>query len=452
MATVTVTAPFNGHVAKNSLTVTDNRTGEAFEFPITHNAVNASDFKKIRAPEDPENIADQNEQGLRIFDPGYGNTCVSESKLTFIDGLKGIVQYRGYDISDLVQAKKGFLDTAHLLWFGTLPSPAEKQQLQDKLNAVPLIDDNVFNVIRSMPKNGSPLGTIIAGLMALQSSDMSLVPAHAAQNLYLGNPSLVDAQLIRTMQSLSQITAAAYCHQTGRTFTPPRADLSFIENFLLMMGHAEPGTGLPNPAYVAKFERLWLLIADHEMTCSTAAMLHTASSLPDALSCLASAISALYGPLHGGAIEVAYKHIRELGSVDAIPAKIARVKAGKERLYGYGHRVYRVPDPRFRHIREVLEELTAEIEDDPLLKVAFELDRVASTDEYFVSRRLNPNADLFAGLAYNAMGFEPEWILPISLISRAQGLLAHWKEAMSGSARIWRPGQIYTGDVNKKLE
>ncbi|EKG22539.1 Citrate synthase-like protein [Macrophomina phaseolina MS6] len=151
MATVTVTAPSNGHVAKNSLTVTDNRTGEAFEFPITHNAVNASDFKKIRAPEDPENIADQNEQGLRIFDPGYGNTCVSESKLTFIDGLKGIVQYRGYDISDLVQAKKGFLDTAHLLWFGTLPSPAEKQQLQDKLNAVPLIDDNVFNVIRSMP-------------------------------------------------------------------------------------------------------------------------------------------------------------------------------------------------------------------------------------------------------------------------------------------------------------
>lgn len=244
---------------------------------------------------------------------------------------------------------------------------------------------------------------LIAGLIALQSSDMSLVPAHAAKNLYLGNPTLVDQQLIRVMAGLSQITAAAYCHQTGRTFTPPRADLSFIENCLLMMGHVDPATSLPRPDYVAKFERLWLLITNHEMTCSTAAMLQTASSLPDAISCLVSAISALYGPLHGGAIEVAYKHIREIGSVDNIPAKIARVRAGKERLYGYGHRVYRVPDPRYKHIKEVLEDLTAEIDDDPLLKVAFELDRVAASDEYFVSRRLNPNADLFAGLAYNAM-------------------------------------------------
>ncbi|EOD45286.1 Citrate synthase protein [Neofusicoccum parvum] len=452
MATTTITAPANGRVSKDSLTVTDNRTGSTFTFPITHNAVNASNFKQIKAPEDPDNIADQNEQGLRVFDPGFGNTCVSESKITFIDGLKGIIQYRGYDIGDLIEAKKGFVDTAHLLWFGTLPSPKEKQELQDRLNAVPLIDDHVFNTIRSFPKNGSPFGMIIAGLMALQSSEMDLIPAHAAKNIYLGNLSLVDSQLIRVMQSLSQICAVAYCHQTGRTFTPPRADLTFIENFLLMMGHTEAATGLPNPAYVAKFERLWLLIADHEMTCSTAAMLQTASAMPDALSCLASATSALYGPLHGGAIEVAYKNIAEIGSVDNIPPKIARVKAGKERLYGYGHRVYRVPDPRYRHIKEVLEDLTAEIEDDPLLKVAFELDRVARTDEYFTSRKLNPNADLFAALAYNAMGFEPEWILPISLMSRSQGLLAHWKEAMSGSARIWRPGQIYTGDLNKKIE
>ncbi|KAL1634247.1 hypothetical protein SLS58_010752 [Diplodia intermedia] len=453
MATVTVTgAPANGHVPENSLTVTDNRTGQTFSFPIKHNAVNASEFKKIKAPEDAANLADQNEQGLRIFDPGFGNTCVSESKITFIDGLKGMIQYRGYDINDLVATKKGFVDTANLLWFGSLPSPAEKQALQDKLNAVPLLDDHVFNVIRAMPSNGSPFGMIIAGLMAVQSSQMDLIPAHAAKNLYLGNAELVDEQVIRAMQSLSQITAAAYCHQTGRAFTPPRKDLSFVENFLLMMGHVEAGTGLPNPRYVSYFERLWLLIADHEMTCSTAAMLQTASALPDAFSCLVSATSALYGPLHGGAIEVAYKNIAEIGSVENIPAKMARVKAGKERLYGYGHRVYRVPDPRYKHIKEVLEELTAEIEGDPLLKVAFEVDRIAREDEYFTSRKLNPNADLFAALAYNAMGFEPEWILPISLMSRSQGLLAHWKEAMSGTARIWRPGQIYTGDLNKKIE
>lgn len=244
---------------------------------------------------------------------------------------------------------------------------------------------------------------IIAGLMAVQSSQMDLIPAHAAKNLYLGNAALVDEQVIRAMQSLSQITAAAYCHQTGRTFTPPRKDLSFVENFLLMMGHVDARTGLPNPRYVGYFERLWLLIADHEMTCSTAAMLQTASALPDVFSCLASAASALYGPLHGGAIEVAYKNIQEIGSVENIPAKMARVKAGKERLYGYGHRVYRVPDPRYKHIKEVLEELTAEIEGDPLLKVAFEVDRIAREDEYFTSRKLNPNADLFAALAYNAM-------------------------------------------------
>ncbi|KAF9634887.1 putative citrate synthase protein [Lasiodiplodia theobromae] len=380
MATVTFTAPANGHVPENSLTVTDNRTGQTFSFPIKHNAVNASEFKKIKAPEDPANLADQNEQGLRIFDPGFGNTCVSESKITFIDGLKGMIQYRGYDINDLVASKKGFVDTANLLWFGTLPTPAEKQALQDRLNAVPLLDDHVFN-----------------------SSQMSLIPAHAAKNLYLGNAALVDSQVIRAMQSLSQITAAAYCHQTGRAFTPPRKDLSFVENFLLMMGHVESSTGLPNPRYVGYFERLWLLIADHEMTCSTAAMLQTASALPDAFSCLASAASALYGPLHGGAIEVAYKNIQEIGSVENIPAKMARVKAGKERLYGYGHRVYRVPDPRYKHIKEVLEELTAEIEGDPLLKVAFEVDRIAREDEYFTSRKLNPNADLFAALAYNAM-------------------------------------------------
>jgi citrate synthase len=244
---------------------------------------------------------------------------------------------------------------------------------------------------------------MIAGLSAVQSSKMDFIPAHAAKNLYLGNLSLVDDQIIRLMATLPMVTAAVYCHHLGRPFTPPQQGLSYIENFLLMMGHVEVSTGLPNPLYVDRIERLWVLIADHEMTCSTTAFLQTASSLPDAFSCMISALSALYGPLHGGAIEVAYKNFEEIGSIENVPAKIERVKAGKERLYGYGHRIYRVTDPRFTFIRQILDELSEEISHNPVLKIAFEVDRVASQDEYFTSRKLRPNADLFAALVYQAL-------------------------------------------------
>ena len=242
----------------------------------------------------------------------------------------------------------------------------------------------------------------MAGLSALQSTEMKLIPAHAAKNLYLGNPQLVDQQLVRLMSSFSAITAASYCHWAGRELGTPRPELSYVENFLIMTGHVE-SNGRPKARYVSAFERLWVLIADHEMTCSTAALLQTASALPDVISCMISAICALYGPLHGGAIEVAYKNIEEIGSTNNIQSKIDRVKAGKERLFGYGHRIYRVQDPRYIHIREILEELSAEVERDRLLSVAMELDRVASQDEYFIKRKLNPNADLFAAFAYKAM-------------------------------------------------
>lgn len=244
---------------------------------------------------------------------------------------------------------------------------------------------------------------MIAGLSALQSCDMDAIPAHAAKNLYMGQPERVDAQIIRVMSSLSAITAAAYCHHMDIPFTPPRADFSYIENFLLMVGLVDKETGLPSSRYVSILERLWAAVADHEMTCSTAALLHTASALPDVISCVTSAYCALYGPLHGGAIEVAYKQIQEIGSVDDVAAKLQSVKEGKERLYGYGHRVYRVTDPRFNFIRDVLDELSEEVSQDPLLRVAFELDRQAAQDEYFIKRKLRPNADFFAALAYKAL-------------------------------------------------
>ncbi|KAJ6080570.1 citrate synthase [Penicillium canescens] len=426
------------------------RTGNYYPIPIVHNAISASAFKQVKAPENPEHPEDQVDQGIRVFDPGFSNTAVGESQITFIDGLKGTIQYRGYPIADIVGHKK-FIDTAHLLIWGNWPSPDESQNLQKKLNNVPLVDESIFNVIRSFPRSSSIIGMMIAGLSAVQSSQMDRIPAHVAKNLYLGNLELVDEQIIYLMATLPMVTAAVYCHHLDRPFTPPKPGLSYIENFLLMMGHVETSTGLPNPQYVDRIERLWVLIADHEMTCSTAAFLQTASSLPDVFSCMISAISALYGPLHGGAIEVAYKNFEEIGSAENVAAKIERVKAGKERLYGYGHRIYRVTDPRFTFIRQILDELAEEISRDPVLQIAFEVDRVASQDEYFTSRKLRPNADLFAALVYKAMGFPSEFILPLSLLSRTQGFMAHWREAMAGTARIWRPSQIYTGHLNRTM-
>ncbi|KAI1161595.1 citrate synthase [Nemania serpens] len=444
----------NGDTLKTKqdvLHVIDGRTGQYQAIPIKKNAISASEFKGFKAPKDLHHPEYQNEQGLRLYDPGFSNTTVSESKVTYINGLEGEIHYRGYSIQDIV-GKKTFTDISHLLIWGKWPTPEEKEKFQQKLNSVPLPDGSVFQVIRSFPKNGSIIGMMIAGLSALQSCDMDAIPAHAAKNLYMGEPDRVDEQIVRVMSSLSAITAAAYCHHMDIPFTPPRADFSYIENFLLMVGLVDKQTGLPSSRYVNVLERLWAVVADHEMTCSTAALLHTASALPDVISCVTSAYCALYGPLHGGAIEVAYKQIQEIGSVDDVAAKLARVREGKERLYGYGHRVYRVTDPRFNFIRDILDELSEEVAQDPLLRVAFELDRQASQDEYFIKRKLRPNADFFAALAYKALGFPPEFILPISILSRTQGLMAHWREAMlEGGARIWRPGQVYTGDLGNSM-
>ncbi|KAI1329109.1 citrate synthase [Xylariaceae sp. FL0255] len=431
------------------LHIIDSRTREHYTVDIKQNTINAADIKKIKAPKDAEHPEYQTDQGLRVYDPGYSNTLVSDSKITYIDGLEGTIQYRGYNIHDII-GKKKYEDLSYLLIWGDWPTPEQRQTYKERLNGVPVLPDSVLTCIRSFPKNGSILGMIIAGLSALQSCDMGAIPAHVAKTLYMGRPEKADEQIIRVLGSLSQITAAAYCHTVDKEFVPPRKELSYVENFLLMTGMVEESTGLPSERYVGMIERLWCTVADHEMTCSTAALLQTASSLPDVISSLISAICAGYGPLHGGAIEVAYKAIEQIGTVDDVQAKIESVKAGKERLYGYGHRVYRVTDPRFTFITDVLNELTEETSKDPLLTVAFALDKAASQDEYFISRKLRPNADLFAAFAYKALGYPAHFILPISVISRTQGFMAHWKEAMGGKPRIWRPSQKYTGHLNRK--
>ncbi|KAL6717769.1 hypothetical protein ACLMJK_003854 [Lecanora helva] len=442
----------NGYINKSeALIVIDLRTGTPYRIPIQYNAISATHFAQIKAPENEDSPADQNEHGLRVFDAGFQNTAVSQSAITYVDGKKGTIQYRGYSITDLY-GKVRFVDTAFLLIWGHIPSKEERAKLEYDLAHTALPSKQVFDVIRAFPSDAPPLTMITAGLAAIQGSQKTMIPAHMGKNLYLKNPKSVDRIITKLMADLAVVSAIAYCHHEGVPFHEPNPNLSYIENLLHMMGRVDESTGLPNSHHVSCLERLWTLVADHEMTCSTAAFLQTASSLSDPYSCLISAIGAGFGILHGGAIEVAYKNIAEVASTENIPAKIEGIKSGKERLFGYGHRLYKVVDPRSVFIREVVSELGEEIQNDPLLKIAFEIDRVASTDEYFTSRKLHPNADLFASFAYKAMGFKPDFILILSMVSRTQGFLAHWREAMEGSARIWRPMQIYNGELNKRFE
>ena len=244
----------------------------------------------------------------------------------------------------------------------------------------------------------------IAATAALDAARPDWIPAYAGKNLYLGNMALVDHQIIRSCCAANTLASIVYCHQRGRDWTHPEPGLSYVENTLLMMGHVDERTKRPNPKHVQYLERLWVLMADHEMTHSTAAFLHTASSLSDVLICLVSANAAAWGILHGGAIEMAYKQFERVGDVDGVQKLIDNVKAGKLRLYGYGHRIYKVTDPRYYCIKEMLDELVADgLADDPILRIALEVDRIASTDEYFTSRGLKANADLLASFVYKAL-------------------------------------------------
>lgn len=245
---------------------------------------------------------------------------------------------------------------------------------------------------------------MVAGLAALQASQPETIPAYMGKNLYMGNIPAVDREVVKLLGSLASVVAIAYCHHNHRPFTPPLPGQSYVERMFTMIGHVERDTGLPNPKHVAYLEKLWALVADHELTNSTAQLLNATSSLSDLLACEITAVAGSHGILHAGAIEVAYKAIAEVGSVDKAQEKIEQVKSGKERLFGYGHRIYKVTDPRSVYIREVMEELGREKKNhDPVLTIALELDRLASTDEYFVKRNLKANADLWASFAYMGM-------------------------------------------------
>ncbi|KAI0006731.1 citrate synthase-like protein [Xylariaceae sp. FL0662B] len=289
---------------------------------------------------------------------------------------------------------------------------------------------------------------IIAGLSAYAAIDEGAAKVHSQRcPYYLGNMKNVDTAIIRALGALVTTVALVYCHKRGRSFTPANPNGSYIGNILRMMGFGRNGDDDILPIEVEKcLDRLWILYADHEMTNSTTAFLHAASTLTDPLSSMISGIVSAYGPLHGGAIDLVYKEFEQVGSVENVPLLINAVKDKRQRLFGYGHRIYKTIDPRTTYIRQMIQERAdgTEVARSTLLQVALEIDRLASTDNYFISRNLHANADLYGALLYSTLGFETDIIVALACVSRAAGVMAHWREAMQQKAMMWRPQQLYT--------
>ncbi|KAK2740857.1 citrate synthase [Colletotrichum kahawae] len=380
--------------SSGTLTVRDNRTDLQYQIPITQNAINAIDVGRIVDP------SHQGQSGLRIFDPGYLNTACTKSSITFIDGQRGYIQ-------------------------GELPDKSEKEGFQRKLAASCVPPDHVIRTIASFSRDSPTSTMMIAGIAAYASHDEGAISTMgSAKPAYLGRAGQVDGAIIRCISALATVVALVYCHKRGKDLTP--AD--------------------PNDSLVANV--LWILYADHEMTNSTAAFLHAASTLTDPLSCCISGIVSGYGPLHGGAIDLAYKTFEKIKTPSEVCSHITDVKENKERLYGYGHRIYKTVDPRVKLIHRIIDQHREKVESNPMLAVALEIDRVANDDEYFTSRNLKANADLYGCFLYTAMGFETDIIVAMATLSRTAGVLAHWREAMlEKGPTLWRPKQIFTGKV-----
>ncbi|CAK7216527.1 hypothetical protein SCUCBS95973_002831 [Sporothrix curviconia] len=414
---------------KESLTVVDNRTGQSHEIPITNNAVRATDFKRISI----DNAAKPFQSGLKILDPGYQNTAVAESSITYIDGIKGTIQYRSHSLDQLVELHD-FEDVSFLLIWGHLPSPDEKANYRRSLAAHMQPPQSVIDTISGFPRNTPYHLLLTAGLSAWAATNPSAIPLYAGKELFLGKLDVVDKAICETIAASVSIIALVYCHYAYVPFHPLDAAMAastpMAENMLCMMGRVDPATNRPDAGIVRILNKLWIVYADHEMTNSTAASMHVGSGLADPFSCVSAAALSLSGPLHGGAIDLAYKMFARIGSRDNVPAALDEVKAGKYRLFGYGHRIYKTVDPRVKHLKAALKELWATAESDPHVSVAMEIERLAAQDDYFRARNLNVNADLYGCFVFSAMGFQPEIITALMLAARINGILAHWREQM----------------------
>ena len=414
---------------KNTLTITDNRTDQSYEVPITDGAIRATDLRKIRSgPDDP---------GLLSYDPAFMNTGSTRSALTFIDGDKGILWYRGYPIEQLAEHST-FLEVAYLLIRGELPTAKALDEWTWQITHHTWVHENVKKFMDGFHHDAHPMGMFISTVAALSTfyPDAKVNHDHGHR----------DLQIYRLIAKVPTIAAFAYRHILGQPYAYPDNDLTYVGNFLSMLFKTTELKYKADRVIERALDVLFILHADHEQNCSTNAMRAVGSSGVDPYSALAAAAAALYGPLHGGANEAVLRMLRSVGSTARVPEFIRQVKAGEAKLMGFGHRVYKNYDPRAKIIKRMADEVFAATRPSPLLPLSEELEKIALQDEYFVRRKLYPNVDFYSGLIYEALGFPVEMFPVLFAIPRTTGWLAQWQEMVGDpEQKIARPRQIYTG-------
>jgi citrate synthase len=430
-----------GHLlSRSAVTLTDNRTGKSVEAKVTHGFIHAKDLGKLKSSEGED---------LMLYDPGYMQTVCCTSKISYIDGDRGILEYRGYPIEELAE-RSSFLEVSYLLINGELPSSAQFSKWRHKVLHHTYLHTDISRMMQSFHYDAHPMGMLVSTMSAMSTFQPEQNPALLTGIDPYKDPLQMNKQIYRIMGRIITVAAHAYRNRIGRPFNEPAQGLGYIENFLYMMDRLNEADYRPHPKLVKALDVLFILHAEHELNCSTAAMRHLASSEVDVYTCIAGASAALYGRKHGGANEAVLRMLEEIGSVANISAFLEKVKAGKGRLMGFGHRVYKNYDPRAKIVKRIADDVFSVCGKEPLIDIAMELEKIALTDKYFIDRKLYPNVDFYTGVIYKAMGFPTDMFPVLFTIPRVAGWLAHWKEFHSDPEnRIVRPRQFYTGKRNR---
>ena len=418
-------------MAKETLTITDNRTGKQYEVAVDNGVIRAEDLKQIRT--------DEEDPGIMLYDPSFGNTASCKSRITFIDGDKGILRYRGYDIAELAE-KSTYLETAYLIVKGELPDTHHLSMWQHNITIHTMVHENIKKLMEGFRHDAHPMGMLTGVIGALSTFYPEAKDIDSLESRRL--------QTRRLIGKVPTLAAYAYRHSRGLPYVYPDNELSYTGNFLQMMFRMTERHYKPNPVLERALDVLFILHADHEQNCSANAVRSVGSSHVDPYSAVAAGVAALYGPLHGGANEAVIRMLQQIGSVEKVPEAIKKFKAGEGRLMGFGHRVYKSFDPRAKLVKESADEVLAALGvKDDLLDIAKELEAVALSDDYFIERKLYPNVDFYTGVIYKAMGFPTRMFTVLFAIGRLPGWIANWREMNEDTyTKIGRPQQLYTGE------
>jgi citrate synthase len=415
-------------MASDTLTIIDNRTGKKYDLPVQNGAIKATDLFQIKVSED---------DGLVSYDPGFMNTASCQSKITYIDGDKGILRYRGYPIEQLAE-QSTYLETAYLILYGELPGKSELAEWTENITVHSIIHENIKKHIDGFHHDAHPMGILVSTVAALST-------------FYPDAKKIFDAksrreQTYRLISKMPTLAAFAYRHSLGLPYSYPDNDLSYTGNFLNMLFKMTELKYKPHPVLEKALDLLFILHADHEQNCSTNAMRGVSSSQVDPYSSVAAAAAALYGPLHGGANEAVLRMLMAIGSKEKVPEFMKKVKGGEGRLMGFGHRVYKNYDPRAKIIKNIADQVFEVRGRNPLLDIALELERIALEDDYFIKRKLYPNVDFYSGLIYQSMGLPMDMFPVLFAIPRTSGWIAQWEEMLTDpDQKLARPKQVYLG-------